>query len=350
MPLGHVRDISPVFIVGAGRSGTTPLQLALNMHPSLGVYGETQAFLSHRRFGMPSEPSELQRLVKHWHAIVAEQTPHKNLLHEPELQARLACTESYAEVMHTVLSTIAARDGKVRWGEKTPSHIFRLAKIRECFPRARVIQMIRDPRGVVCSTIQAFTDGKFTDWRIYVAAQYWRRAFRVHLEQARKTPDTGYLLVRHEEFVTSPERTLSEVCQFLGGVDYVPEMLNFHQTAAQYIRKNSDGALPDRHLRTQRPIDARRAQAWRTMLSPPQVSLIEAAVGDEMRSLGYETISRAASYPSRRQVAYLAALWRMSEARRVVLREAKARYWAMQRVIATGETSSWRPHGRAKAA
>jgi hypothetical protein len=197
--------------------------------------------------------------------------------------------------------------------------------------------------------IQAFTDGTFTDWRLYVAAQYWRRAFRVHLEQARMA-DTGYMLVRHEEFVTSPERTLKEVCQFLGGVDYVPEMLNFHQTAAQYIRKKPDGALPDRHLRTQRPMDARRAQAWRTMLSPQQVSLIEAVVGDEMRSLGYETISRAESYPSRRQAAYLAALWRMSEVRRVALRETKARYWAIQRVMVSDETASWRPQGRAKAA
>jgi hypothetical protein len=349
MPLGHVRDISPVFIVGAGRSGTTPLQLALNMHPSLGVYGETQAFLSHRRFGMPSDPSELQRLVKHWHAIVAEQTPHKTLLNEADLLACLSRTRSYAEVMHTILSAIAAREGKGRWGEKTPSHIFRLAEIRACFPRARVIHMIRDPRGVACSTIQAFTDGRITDWRLYVVAQYWRRAYRVHLKEVQAA-DTGYMLVRHEELVTSPEQTLREVCKFVGGVYYAPEMLNFHQTAAQYLRKKPDGSLPDRHIRTQKPLDAGRAKAWKSMLSAEQVSLIEAVVGEEMRSLGYETISRAPIYPSKRQAAYLAALWKMSEVRRVALREGKAQYWAMKRLMVTAETTSWGQHSGAKAA
>ena len=145
--VGQVREISPVFIVGAGRSGTTPMQLALNMHPSLGVYGETQAFLSHRRFGVPSDAAELRRLVRHWHHIVADQTPHKELMQEQSVQHRLSRAQSYAEVLNTILGTIAAREHKARWGEKTPSHIFRLTDDSLVFPQSRVIHMIRDPQG-----------------------------------------------------------------------------------------------------------------------------------------------------------------------------------------------------------
>jgi hypothetical protein len=348
MPLGQVREISPVFIVGAGRSGTTPMQLALNMHPSLGVYGETQAFLSHRRFGVPSDAAELRRLVRHWHHIVADQTPHKELMQEQSLQHRLSRAQSYAEVLNTILGTIAAREHKARWGEKTPSHIFRLAAIRSCFPQSRVIHMIRDPRGTVCSTIQAFTDGAFTDWRIYVAARYWSRAVRVH-QLEMKEPSPSYLLVRHEQFVTSPESTLKDVCAFLG-LEYVPDLLKFHKTAAQFMRKTSSGELPTRHALTLKPMDASRAEAWRKVLSPRQIRLIESVVRDEMGSLGYEPDCEGEDTALKGQVAYYSAMWTMSETRRVALREAKARYWAMQRMMELGESGSWRPEGPAKAA
>ena len=48
IPLGTIPEIEPVFIVGAARSGTTPLQLALNMHPELGVY-DTRRLLEEAR-------------------------------------------------------------------------------------------------------------------------------------------------------------------------------------------------------------------------------------------------------------------------------------------------------------
>lgn len=348
MPLGQVRDVSPVFIVGAGRSGTTPMQLALNMHPSLGVYGETQAFLSHRRFGIPSDEAELRRLVRHWHYIVADQTPHKNLMQEESLQRRLSRAQNYAEVVHTILGTIAAREHKAQWGEKTPSHIFRLTEIGACFPQSRVIHMMRDPRGAVCSSIQAFADGEFTDWRIYVATRYWARVVRVH-EMERKKESSSYLLVRHEDFVTAPESTLRDVSAFLG-LEYVPEMLKFHKTAAQFMRKTSSGELPTRHALTLKPMDASRAEAWRKTLSARQIRLIEAVVRNEMRALGYEPDSEDEDTALKGQVAYYSAVWTMSETRRVALREAKARYWAMQRMMDLGETDSWQPGGAAKAA
>ena len=44
----------------------------------------------------------------------------------------------------------AAR-GKTVWGEKTPRHVFRSKDILGAFPTAKLLVMIRDPRGVVAS-------------------------------------------------------------------------------------------------------------------------------------------------------------------------------------------------------
>ena len=69
-----------------------------------------------------------------------------------------------------------------------------------------------------------------------------------------------------------------------------------------------------------------------------------------MRALGYEPDSDGEDTALKGQVAYYSAVWTMSETRRVALREAKARYWAMQRMMDLGETGSWQPGGPAKAA
>lgn len=64
-------SVSPVFIVGAGRSGTTLLQLALNMHPKLAVFGETQAFFRYRKYGSLKQPQYLTRFLRDWRLIFA---------------------------------------------------------------------------------------------------------------------------------------------------------------------------------------------------------------------------------------------------------------------------------------
>lgn len=337
MPLGSISDISPVFIVGMGRSGTTPMQLALNMHPELGVYGETQALIVHRKFGMPSDAIELGRLCAYWHRVIADQTPHKELLLDRSLQGKLSSAPTYAQVMASILGEMATRDGKARWGEKTPAHIFRLDEIYACFPKAKVIHMIRDPRGAVCSGIQAFSNGEFTDHRVFQTAKYWRRVFRVH-QSCAKLDSTRYMLVRHDDFVREPEAALRGVCNFLD-VDFVPEMLTFHKTAANYIRKTKDGKLPTRHLQTQRPVDAARAEAWRAVLTPRHVRLIEAVVHREMQTVGYEPTGDRATLAARAELFCRSAWWKGSETRRLARKEARVVYWGLRRVFDSDEST-----------
>lgn len=330
--LGSLREPSPIFIVGAGRSGTTPVQLALNMHPQLGVYGETQAFIARKRFGCLADRFEFHRLVRYWNAIITEQTPYGDLLFDGHLQSRLAQGQTYADVMNIIMSALAARDGKSRWGEKTPAHVFWLDDIAGSFPNARVIHMVRDPRAVVCSSIHAFGDGQLTDWAIYRATKYWQRCVRINREYTGKD-DGRHKLVRYEEFVAAPHRTLSDVCAFLK-VDFVEEMLDFYKTAKRYVRKDRAGNLPPRHALTERPADASRAYAWKEVLSSRQIAMIEHLVRDDMRFLGYEPA--ASNSLSRVRSACFSTLWRMTENRRIVTREARARYWAVQRIIGAG--------------
>ena len=228
----------------------------------------------------------------------------------------------------SILGEIAKRDGKTRWGEKTPAHIFRLSEILSCFPNASIIHIVRDPRGAACSNIKAFEAGRFTDWSIYWKTQYWLRCIKVHAHQ-QKIEEPRYMFVRYEDFVQSPETSLRGVCSFLR-VDFREEMLEFHRRAIEYVSKDGAGNLPLHHVLTQQPLDGSRAEAWRRILSQRHVALIEYLARKEMVALGYALESDDQSNPSGLRSRSLSALWTLSEVRRMASKQARERYWMIR--------------------
>lgn len=330
IPLGSIPEIEPVFVVGAARSGTTPLQLALNMHPELGVYGETQAFFVRGKFEAAPGQARLRRLLTYWHAVLSGCCPYEDLLDNEYVQRQLASAPSYAHIVNVIMGALAAREGKARWGEKSPAHIFRLDEIRTCFPNARIIHIVRDPRAVVCSTIKAFKSGQFSDWNIYSSARYWLRCFKVHARQASTNPD-GYMLVRYEDFVTRPRETLTVISSFLG-LAFVEEMLNAHRVAADYIRPDRSGNFPALHSLTQHRLDSNRTDAWKQILSSSQCRIIEQTAGKQMATLGYRPARKEYSPPQMR-ISFFLPRWAIGEGRRIVLNKIQEPYWAARRII-----------------
>ena len=228
------------------------------------------------------------------------------------------------------MGAIAAREGKSRWGEKTSAHIFKLDEIRACFPNARIIHIVRDPRAVVCSTIKAFKRGQFSDWNIYSTARYWVRCVKVHAQQVSTKAD-GYMLVRYEDFVTRPKQTLTEISSFLS-LKFVDEMLNAHRVAADYIRPDKSGNIPALHTLTQHRLDSGRTDAWKKILSPSQCKLIERTAGKQMATLGYAPARQEYSPPQMR-VSFFLPRWAIGEGRRIVMKKIPEPYWALRRVI-----------------
>jgi Sulfotransferase family len=334
--LGSMPDIKPVFVVGAGRSGTTPLQLALNMHPQLGVYGETQAFFVHRKFGAKPGARRLQSLIEYWRPMVASCCRYADLLDNEEIRAKLASVTSYAEVVNLIVGAIATREGKSRWGEKSPAHVFRLPEIRSCFPNAQIVHIIRDPRAVVSSAIKAFGGGQFSDWNVYRIARYWVRCFRIHCQHQSEQAHGLYTLVRYEDFVTRSETTLRGISSFLG-MDFVRDMLEGHRVASSYVQKEGSGDMPAHHALTQKPLDTGRADAWKKALSPEHTKLIEQIAGKQMQTLGYEPASRKEYHPPRLRAVYFSTRWIAAEGRRIADKQARTPYWAVQRMVESGE-------------
>ena len=136
------------FIVGVGRSGTTLLRLMLDAHPDLAIPGETHF--------VPALIDVVERTGDRDQALqtllAAMSWPNLGL--EPQAMASaFACQEPFSPgaAIRAVFALYAARLGKPRWGDKTPTYRRSIIEIARAVPEARFIHIIRDGRDVALS-------------------------------------------------------------------------------------------------------------------------------------------------------------------------------------------------------
>jgi hypothetical protein len=180
----------------------------------------------------------------------------------------------------------AAEHGKARWGEKTPRHAFRIDDMLRCFPRAKILCLVRDPRAVVVSyrdnAVQ--TDGSSSPhvmrWRrsydLLVMSLLWRSTMN-HAFAAMKRSGRGRVrFLQYEELVTDPVSTLRGVTDWLG-VEFDQAMLDVDVRNSAYVESG-----------TQSGITAESLSRWKRRLSSEEIVTIQSACGRWMREFGYD--------------------------------------------------------------
>jgi hypothetical protein len=279
------------FIVGTGRCGSTLLRLMLDSHPSLALPDETH-FIP-RLARLAGSGANLHQLVdalrtdERWagfgitsEALLARAGTRR----EPPVEALLrAFYEGYA-----------ARFGKTRYGDKTPPYVFEMPLVRQLFPEARFVHLVRDGRDVALSMREKAWWGPKT---LAETASWWTITILMARAQGAGAPD--YLEVRYEDLVQQPEETLRRVCEFIevpwDGVmlryheragDRLTELTGFQSESGEFISTERVRAL---HTLTDKPPDASRIGAWRTGLSPDEIRQFELLAGPLLEALGYET-------------------------------------------------------------
>jgi hypothetical protein len=124
------------FIVGVTRSGTTLLRLMLDAHPQLAIPPEThfvpQRIKTTRKRGTSCEEA---------HGVV---TGHRQWgdfgLDSGELLSRFCELDQIdpETTLRAFFELYAEREGKSRWGDKTPNYIKRMKQIERWIPEAHL--------------------------------------------------------------------------------------------------------------------------------------------------------------------------------------------------------------------
>jgi len=304
-----------IFIVGASRSGTSLMRLILESNPRIAIADENH-FMGHllpghgmreviRSIGDLSDDATIHRIVELlyskefragnrlrdlspfwlWLArkVPAEDLERRLLAEErTERGVYRACLRAYADFV----------GNRPILGEKTPAHVRWADELLAWYPSARMIHMVRDPRGVYVSEVRRRTEHPKSlpyRWlvrvplslRAFIALETvyaWSGAVRRHAGLARRHPGR-YRMVRFEDLVASPETEIRGVCEFLG-VAFDPAMLR-QKVVSRGERIGETG------------FDAGAAVRWRERIRPWDARLITWLLGGRLDRLGYERRWRA---------------------------------------------------------
>ncbi len=267
-----------MFVVGAGRSGTTLLRLMLDAHPSFALPPESHfvVALAAPRLRLENRPQvALERVLEHprfarWN------------LDEDVVRAAVARRQPtrLADLFRVIFETYADAHHKPRWGDKTPGYVQHLPLLASLFPDARFIHLIRDGRSVA-SSVASKPSGPPNA----VSAAYWWRGLVRQGRRDGAVLGPRYLEVRYEKLIADPATVLTTVCQHLRA-DYDRAMLNYWRTAASRL---PTGLTSPGHKHARTLLPPATGPDHFMALQPSERRAVEHACRPLLEELGYPT-------------------------------------------------------------
>lgn len=248
---------SPFFIVGCGRSGTTLLRRMLDQHPLIAVPVESLFMIDYLR-ARDQAPADVFR------RLVVEEHEFREWALEIQPDELQGCTDVVALLNH-LHERYAAQHGARYWGQKTPRFIRYGELLKQVYPHAKFIHVVRDPRAVVSS----LRNSNVHRSNVYYGASRWLKDVEAGAQLKQRYPD-DVLEIAYETLIADTERVLRQVAEFLG-IGFDAAMLNYHrQQDAAY------GAYHAQiHANLQAPPKKDRIDAWRQELMPQEIALVE---------------------------------------------------------------------------
>ncbi len=297
----------PIFVVGCRRSGTSLLRDLLRSHPDLS-FPLPSFFIPklYRLYGDPGGEAEAQRLA----AIILR----FDWVRRWELEANpsdFSSCRSYREVVSRLFEAWARKEGKRRWGDKTPDYVADIPTILEIFPSAKIIHIYRDGRDVALSWVQS----QFGAYNIFSAADQWNRCVNAGRTAGAGLRPESYLEVGYETLLSEPEVTLRRICGFLGESFY-SSMLKPNFLVPRHYPLWFGERKPT--WVSDREIVRSNSGKWKTAMTPSDRVLFESVAGELLRTLGYETgehtraISRSERLWWKLHNACASTLWRLN--------------------------------------
>lgn len=218
------------FIGCMGRSGSTLLRTMLDCHSQI---------LSGPEFNHLTEIFGLFNCI--------------NRSIERERISEILDTEHLRDAFRVFIKTLFEQyiytHNKPIFIEKSPSNIWVFNFLAEIFPDAKFIQMIRDPRDVVCSHLEVGKRFLKENKKPYspalesakVCARDWTKTVMFGESVCGKDSQlylqNRVVTIKYEDLVMQPEIELKKVCKLLE-VDFEPAMLEPHKTQHDVVIDN----------------------------------------------------------------------------------------------------------------
>jgi hypothetical protein len=285
-----------IFVTGASRSGTTLLSRILGNHIEVLGLNELQFFgdlqdidasvdlLDDGKLGAMAAMLLARQARDIW---VDASTPE-----ERSVASRLVAELPQAQrtgggIYAATVAYMASLAGKTMVSEQTPRNIFYAGRLLELYPQARVVHIVRDPRGVLASQKNRWKVRKLGGKNVPIAeiirlwfnyhpvtmSQLWRRATAAALALESHPRVT---LVRFEDLVNNPEATVGELSNWLG-LEFNAAMLDVPQWGSSNVRHNSEP----------KGVSKAMLGKWQDVLSRGEIWISERMTKQQMQHFEY---------------------------------------------------------------
>ena len=285
------------FVVGLTRSGTTLLRMMLDAHRELTIPPETH---------FVPDVIKAARDGGGVDGVLAAMTGNRTWgdfgIGEDEMRSRLEALpqDDPAAAVRAFFEAYAERQGKPRWGDKTPAYMLSVQRIGRTLPESRFIHLIRDGRDVALSQRDRAINEQPPPAE---QAERWVKRIRKSREQAQALKGARYVEARYEDLVRDPELTLRRICEFID-LPWDEGVLSYHERAAERLTEMAGelrgegthatqeaGYRIDNHAPTTKPPDPSKLDKWRREMSEGDRRAYESVAGEMLSELGYEVAS-----------------------------------------------------------
>lgn len=263
--------MKPFFIAGVQRSGTTLLSVLLSNHSKVDLDGFSKAF-------------RLITCFKNYEKVLPLnlQYPETEVLKwkiKTDYKGRLAefldyeNIEKYTDFKALIQASIEQRltkNEKAIWGDKSPNLQHYLADLLLLIPDAKIVHIVRDGRAT------AYSNATRNHQHILLAAQDWVKGNVVAISNQQKVGKAQYLIVKYENLLEFPEKTMRTVCDFLE--------IEFEEKMLQIENENEEKSY------VKSTFDTTKINQFKTQITAEKLQKIERIQAPLLQKMGYELL------------------------------------------------------------
>jgi len=200
-------EISPFFLVGAERSGTTMLRLMLTHNPD--IFFHHEFVYSVEMIKASGQFPEIKEYINYLQSD-------RIFLNEG---LKIINSTSYVKIVRSFLEQLQERNNKKKIIGATVHRNFQF--LPKIWPKSKFIHIVRDPRDVAFSYVKKGWAG-----HVWTAVDVWINTEAAWFSFQKKLAPSRYLTVQYETLVKNPKDELQRICDFIG-VSYSENMLSY---------------------------------------------------------------------------------------------------------------------------
>lgn len=285
MDLSRLDTIKINFIIGPGRSGTTLLVVLLNNLQNCistpEIHHLLYFFKKYRKIQKvsPQVISDYKKYLNYYFEI--KKSPLIGPLNMSLIDSlQIGQPITYGELSKLIYLSLYGEKG-ISYDinvimDKNPYYTFHIDKIKEVFPEAKFLALIRDYRAYALSNVQSQKP-----WVAKKSYLYYAHVWSLHLRKissGKKKYGDDLKIIKYEDLAINKEETFKEIMSFLK-IDYTEAIFDFHIAMKEKIKNLY---IPSQHERMIKkindlssPINSSRVYTWQQSLSDENMKRLE---------------------------------------------------------------------------